>query len=178
MKYLLCAILLSIIAGGCKKDNDFVFDSEMEQMRCQFLPLPAPVTPPGYSISVSAAYNTYSRLYQMNLDEVFIINDDSTYKATYGYWGDSIPFGEIDFSQKCIIGINIQTEWAKSCISRGLLYRKNNTDTFHYYIQYSLKNQCSGSGITNINFSANIIADKLPQGAELMVEVDDINPFY
>ena len=106
-------------------------------------------------------------------NELKIINDDSTYTALFG----SHPqLGNIDFNTHTLLVGAVVTDFCEEHKSQGFLCKKFNENTYLFTIQYSLKNQCAGSGIISHRFLGCIITPKLDSTSTINFKVEDLNP--
>ena len=112
--------------------------------------------------------------YKTPLKQIFIINDDSTYQANYG---PKHKFGNIDFALNSIIGVTINTNPARGLLSQGYLCKSLAANSWTYTVEYTLNNQCAGSHISSMNFTASLVCPKMQPNADITLIAKDINPF-
>src|SRR4030095_1765567 len=155
--------ILTLFSVCCKKE-------------CKFKNLPAENCGDGYSIA-SREFKKSGSLQEPPNSDVFIINNDSTYKNKFCFDPDSMPFGYIDFSIKSLITVNIQTNMGSSYEMQGYLCKNLSIEEWKFTIEYSLRDQCEGSGISTHLLTASIITDKISDTAVVNLNLIDVNPF-
>jgi len=87
------------------------------------------------------------------------------------------PFGEIDFGNYTLIGIDEQAGRAKSLKSNMGVCSSDDGHTFIFKIRYSLKDQCAGSGIFILHASFWAIIPKISEDDHVIFEPLDVNPY-
>lgn len=162
-RVLVLGILCIIFGLGCEKE-------------CTYKSLPNKKCQSNYN-SVSGTYNSIGGGGFFGINQVFIINDDSTYKSNFSYANGSLALGEIDFTTKSLIAVNIQTNMASDFKSQGFLCKNENSEKWIFHVDYSLKDQCKGSRISRIYFTASFICDKIDSQALVQAKITDVNPF-
>jgi hypothetical protein len=112
-------------------------------------------------------------------NQIIQIDDDTSYYHQFrGFYLDPYPpLGKIDFKTKTLLGVHITTSMADGVTSQGYLNKKLWQNIFTYTVQYSLKDQCAGSGIMSINFTGWLIGPKLPPQSIVQLKTEDVNPF-
>ena len=159
MKKLIIVTLsfLIITTLGCRKE-------------CHYKCLPDIECEDQYEL-ITKSYSEISRWVVTN--EIKIINDDSTYIATFGPHPE---LGNIDFNTHTLLVGKVVTDFCEEHKSQGFLCKKVNENIYLFTIQYSLKNQCAGSGIIRHQFYGCIITSKLDSTSTINYKVEDINP--
>ncbi|HMT29609.1 MAG TPA: hypothetical protein PKD91_10050, partial [Bacteroidia bacterium] len=107
-------------------------------------------------------------------NELVIINDTATFHDLYQ---SHLSENLVDFSFQSIVAINIPVGAGSNVSSQGCLCYNPDTDWWMFNIEYTISNQCKGSGIYSMNFTATLICPKLPNDAQVEFDVRDINPF-
>ena len=160
MKKLIIATLsfLIITTLGCRKE-------------CHYKCLPGIKCEDQYEL-ITKSYSDI--FWGANKNELKIINDDSTYTALFG---SQPELGNIDFNTHTLLAGPVVTDFCEEHKSQGFLCKKENENTYLFTIQYSLKNQCAGSGIISHHFFGCIITSKLDSTSTINFKVEDINPF-
>ena len=159
MKKLIIVSLsfLIITSLGCRKE-------------CQYKCLPDIECEKQYEL-VTKSYSDLERWTITN--ELKIINDDSTYTKLFGSHPE---LRNIDFNTHTLLVGAVATDFCEEHKSQGFLCKKVNENTYLFTIQYSLKNQCAGSGIISHRFWGCIITSKIDSTSTINFKVEDINP--
>jgi hypothetical protein len=143
---------------------------------CKYLDLPDIECSSGYASVDNANLIVHCCLYNANNQTEFIINDDSAY-AAIEYPNGEKPFGDIDFTTTTILGRYVKTNPANDWKYQHYLCKNESQNSWKYKIEYSLRNQCAGSSIDNIQGYFFVICPKIPSTASITIEAVDINPF-
>lgn len=110
-------------------------------------------------------------------NELVVINDLNSYKQSCADYKDSMPLGYIDFTAKTLVGIGLHLDMNDGFDDQGCFCYNPETKKYEFKIEYSLKDQCKGSGISSIDFFCYVICPKLPADAVVEAKVKNINPF-
>ena len=131
----------------------------------------------GYITVTETVYKNYRPPFNHYENELIIIDDIEDYKNSYPSTPDSMPFGEIDFVHNSLVAVKIGVGAGSGVSSQGCLCYNPDTDKWMFNIEYTISNQCKGSGIYTMDFTGTLICPKLPENANVEFDVRDINPF-
>lgn len=109
----------------------------------------------------------------------YIINDIESYDSIYYccptcYQCDP-PFGEIDFDDFTLIGVDYITNNASDIKYVMQVCKSEQAKIVEFKINYSLKDQCAGQGIETIRASFWAVVPKIPDNHTVKIKVDNIN---
>lgn len=159
MKNILFLILLLLLLG-CRKECRTV---SLGELQCQ----------DGY-ISVSdTRYANYRGNFGHYENELIVINDSINYFTSF----DSTKPFNIDFAKSSLVAVKIEVGAGRNVSSNGGLCYDPVTGKWMFNIEYTISDQCKGSGIYSMNFTAVLICPKLPENIDLVFKVRDVNPF-
>ena len=109
-------------------------------------------------------------------NKVTVINDLVSYKNEFPNEHDSMPFGFINFATQSLIGVNVRSGAGSGVTSQGGLCFDPKTSKWLFQMEYTVSNQCKGSGIYTMDFTGILICPKLPGGAIIEFDARNINP--
>jgi hypothetical protein len=87
-----------------------------------------------------------------------------------------MPLGYIDFSSSSLVGVEVYIDAGSSLGHQGCLCYDPTSEKWQFKIEYTLSNQCKGSGISSSQLLGTIVCPKLPANAEVVFESKNINP--
>lgn len=155
----------------------FMGCSVLEQ-HCQYMDLPGMACEASYSLVNDVNYyQVVSTRSTVPVGHVFIINDDSTYRANYTLGYPGLSAGTVDFTRHSVVGVNIRTNYGMSVKSQGQLCVYAGHNSWRYTVEYSLENQCAGSHIASIHLTATLVCPKMAQNSLITANIVDVNPF-
>ena len=156
-------MVLVIIGSGCRKE-------------CRNVSLPSIECGDEFDKDNSYKYYEFQDdPVNIQTNQIILVTNDSTYKALFSSVSRD-KLGPIDFTRNMLIGACTVTNMAASYKSQGFLCKKRTQDKWKYTVQYSLKDQCKGSGISKLYLSAWLLGPQLPAGASIELDLKDVNP--
>lgn len=109
----------------------------------------------------------------------YIINDVESYDSLYyccpTCYQCGPPFGEIDFDDFTLIGVDYITNNASDIKYVMQSCKSEQAKVVEFKIKYSLKDQCAGQGIETIWASFWAVVPKIPDNYVVKIKVDNVN---
>lgn len=163
MKKLIVVFVCSLAISSCKEKE------------CRYVNLPSIKCESGFDLVKNTDYSQIYFSNDTSIDQLIIINDDSTYLATFSSYSTP-PFGTVDFTTTTLLGVNTTTNPSLELKSQGYLCKSESADKWKFTVQYSLEGQCEESGIESITINAWLICPKIPDNADIELNIEDVNP--
>ena len=116
------------------------------------------------------AYYNYS---QKGMIDYFKITDSIAYDSTFT---PNRPFGEINFVTHSLIGMDVNTDWAKYVEYQSYVCYNNLDKKWIFTTEYTLAGQCNGSEISGKHYSTWFITPKIPNDYVVVFNPIDVNP--
>lgn len=164
MKFLInsiCIILLLVAISGCKK-------------HCRYGKLPKMNGGDGFSELTSAII--YEKGYMMGgrKDLDIIITNTTNYDSLLY---SKRPCGNVDFNDKIIAASCRHVNPNDGIKINSKVYINTVTPTIKFRADYSLHNQCNGSGIQSYEVTFLAILLKAFSSHQIIYDIRDVNPF-
>jgi hypothetical protein len=87
-----------------------------------------------------------------------------------------MPFGILDFTNQSIVCAKVRTGSGNDLKHQEYLCKKNDAEEWKFTIEYTLRDQCEGSGVYSHTFTASVFCDKIPDDAIINLDFVNINP--
>lgn len=86
------------------------------------------------------------------------------------------PNFNIDFENETLLGISLTTDFASGVRSNSFMCKNNSNGSLTFKLEYSLSEQCNGSGIAGLPYAFWILMPKISTQTIVNYSVEDINP--
>lgn len=169
MKKITFLILISIIFLGltsCRKKCVFINPGKVNCYK-------------GFSKIDDA--QTFFEFYHFGFEDqlTYIVQDTQTYDTLFYNHSPypERPFGEIDFGNYTLIGMDERTNQGKTLKYEMGICKNSDSKIIVFTARYSLKYQCAGSGIERLSASFWAIIPKIADDDTILFQAIDANPF-
>lgn len=104
----------------------------------------------------------------------FIITNTTDYDSIFN---SQQPCGNVDFNNKIILVACRYINPNSGMESNSNVYVNTTTSAINFKVNYSLKDQCDGSGISSYGAIFYAVIPKAFNSYQMIYEIKDINPF-
>lgn len=160
--YILLLTFVSISNHSCRRA---CFSKSLGELNCN----------PDYISVADADYSGDRLFWKYERGELVVINDIHAYKEAFSNYPDSMPLGYIDFSIKSLVGVKIYIDMGNGLGHQGCFCYNPDSKKWLFKIEYTLTDQCKGSGISSSELFCSIICPKLPPDAVVAYESRNVN---
>ncbi len=165
---ILSVAIVTIISLSCEKMKSKCRYKDLGEISCpkNHVQLLNTVVYNGYTVG--------SFCFDHNNSNITLKNDSD---YIYFFGGKHI-FGSIDFSKNWLIGIYVYTNPAKTFKSKSSVFSDTKASKIRFIVEYSLEDQCKGSGISNQEFETWAIVPNYSNAADITFSIIDVNPYH